>query len=58
MFVHNFCKDPHGVMKAVACISWLLCPSPVMPSQDSDFPQKEHEKMTKSQVSKALLSVF
>ncbi|EPQ20460.1 Zinc finger protein 227 [Myotis brandtii] len=29
--------------------SWLLCPSPVMPSQDSDVPQKEQEKMTKFQ---------
>ncbi|KAM5209874.1 zinc finger protein 227-like isoform 7-T18 [Hipposideros larvatus] len=42
----NFCKDPHGLM---ACVSWLLCLSPVLPSQDSDLPQKEQKKMTKFQ---------
>ena len=54
----DFCTGPHGLAAPLACVSWFLCPSPIMLSQDSGLPQEEQqEKMTKFQVNKSLLSV-
>lgn len=39
-----------GLMTVLTFVSWLLHLSLVMPSQDSDLPPKEQEKMAEFQV--------
>ncbi|KAG8515351.1 Zinc finger protein 45, partial [Galemys pyrenaicus] len=42
--------SPVRLLATLACPSWLLGPSAVMPSRDSDLPQKEQDNMTQFQL--------